>query len=499
MQKSFENAQRIFTLETSKEVSDSVGNKGAVECLDKQCLTHEQRKFQEKNHRKVEVKERQEADKYLADEFQNLNTTISSQNELNAFVDRFFPKKDKARLIAGKYLQMQKEFGRDVTEKELKKFVHENLIEKEELSIANQIKTDIGELEEIGLNRTEILETLVAKYKGKKAVKTWVENWTNFLVLNEFASTKPPAEKRAIQNIIAKADFTKESSFATSLLQVSKSSQISEITKFEIAQKFNASDITTVGAMDSKLKQIQIRKKDLEKAIDTKNTEKESLKSEIKDIENQLEALPLLDPKREEIEAKLTKRKQRLKDTEITIQTLLEERPKNVSFPLREGYSTRLNPNGTRTIEIDELNISVQLPENVLFMSRKNMLSINLAFVYRAFSLNGMESIFTPNIENGAVPDRKNRLFGSKILKQLGYPTNLILSQSNILQLQKDLGKLKQKGSSSTGMEDLETLGIWDFTKQEVNNYNLNSSLKFIRNNRGKNLDFEDVLQENQF
>ena len=121
------------------------------------------------------------------------------------------------------------------------------------------------------------------------------------------------------------------------------------------------------------------------------------------------------------------------------------------------------------------------------------MLSINLAFIYRAFALNGMERILTPNLKNGAIPDKKNRLLGSRILQQLGYPANVILSQVNIFQLQKDLIKLKQSGSASTGMEDMATLGIWDITQQEVDNNRLSSCLRFIRKNRSRDIGFNEL------
>lgn len=456
-------------------------------------LKLEQREKQRKNHENLEEQERLKADIYLENAIYKPENKLVRKDNLTEIVNQSYFSNTRAIEIALKYLERQNDFGIDVTESELKDKINIEIKKESEISTADKIKNYKYQLTQQGKLPTEILQTLISKFENEESISTWVSNWKNFLKLHQYAQTKSTVQQKAIQKIIAKADFTNQNAFTNTLSQISKSSEISTTTKLEIAQKFSNENVTTVVEMDNTLKQIQTRKKDLEKTINIKYVEKKSLKLEIENLENQLEKLPYHDPKREEIDVKLKEKKEALKDTENTIQTLEEESPKNVSFPLREGYTAKLNPNGTRTIEIDDLNFSLQLPENRLFMNQKNMLSINLVFAYRAFALNGMERIFTPNLENGAIPDKKNRLFGSRILKLLGYPTNQILSQTNIFQLQKDLSKLKQSGSSSTGMEDLKTLGIWDIAKQEVDNNRLNSCLWFIRKNRGRDVGFNEL------
>lgn len=185
-----------------------------------------------------------------------------------------------------------------------------------------------------------------------------------------------------------------------------------------------------------------------------------------------------------------------LEQTETEIENLEKEKPKEISFKLREGFSAKLNPNGSRTINIEGSSFTIQLPDNALFMGRKNMLSINLAFTYKALSNVGMESLFTPQLNSNEVPDKNQRLFSNQILKELGYKNDTILSQSSINQLEKDLSKLKRKGSNTTGIEDLTALNIWDISTQEVNMSRLKSCLGFVRENRGREIGFEN-LKEN--
>jgi hypothetical protein len=81
-------------------------------------------------------------------------------------------------------------------------------------------------------------------------------------------------------------------------------------------------------------------------------------------------------------------------------------------------------------------------------------------------------------------------------LNGLSYKTDQILSQSNIYQLEKDLGKLKQTGSNTTGIEDLEALGIWDISSQSVNSNQLGYCLHFIRENRERDIGFAELKEK---
>lgn len=486
MRNSCENKPATPRLAVSNEAADFHQENHKSPFLNQPISNVKQRKEQQNYHKKIEQEEKEKLNILLEREM--------DQVDLESFVFNEFGDNELALQYARDYIAEKEMFGITITKELLRNSVNKKLENRHGFSIKSEIVMIKKQLTKQGKSTTEILQILIVKFENEESVSTWVSNWKSYLALHQYAQTKSFTEKQAIENIITKADFTKENAFASSLSQISKSSEISIGTKLEITQKYNTENIATVGAMDNTLKQIQTRKMDIEKAIYTKKKEKKSLKSEIENLENQLGTLPPHDPKRKEIDAKLIEKTEKLKDTETTIQTLVEETPKDVSIPLRVGFTAKLNPNGTRTIEIDNFKFSVQLPENRLFMSRKNMLSINLAFVYSEFSLNGMERVFIPNLKSGAIPDKKNRLLGSRILKQLGYPINVILSQANIFQLHKDLGKLKQQGSNSAGIEDLEVLGIMD-VKQEVNISRLNACLSFIRENRGRQIGFEEVRE----
>lgn len=490
MQNSCEKIHAVLSSSVSLEADDSSMRNHTSNNKERSNFIKNLRNQQNK----IEKNERKVADQELENEISSLD--ILSQNELSDFLQKNFPNNSQANDFAQKYYNDQISLGLSVDEEYLLKSINKLTNNEHKLSTADKIKNFKEQLSQQGKSSGEILQILITKYEKEEAVNTWVENWKSFLQLHEFAKNKPPTERQTIQNIIAKADFSNENSFATSLSEIANSVEISVQTKFEISQKFKGEDISSVGAMDSALKQIKLKKTRIEHAINEKKVEKKFLDSEIKAIEDELDYLPLDDPKREKLKVNLIQKKQVLEQTLTTIADLETEKPKEVSIILRDGVSAKLNLDGSRCVEIGENKFIIQLPENALFMGHKNMLSINLAFTYKIFNQLGMEAIITPPLKNGEIPDKQQRLFGSRILKQLGFPTDQILSQSNIYQLEKDLEKLKQTGSNSTGIEDLESLGIWDISSQSVNSNQLEYCLHFIRKNRERDIGFAELNEQ---
>jgi hypothetical protein len=493
MRNNLENSQPMLQSADSKESAVYARHNRPQVTFEQLNFKAKQREKQRVNHEKLEQKDQEKADIELEKDIQELETQIITNDNIEEFVELNYSGNKKAFEIAQKYLDKQTNFGRIVSETELKNKIEPEIDETNELSNEDKIKNIKEQLIQQGKSPKEILQTLIAKFENEEAVNTWMENWKNFLKLHQYAENKPPAERKAIQQIISKADFTAENSFDTALSEIQNSTEISTETKTDLQKQFGAANIQTVSGMDNALNQIKNQKKEIEKQIDSKKSEKESLQSEITDLEKELETLSPDDPKAEELKKKLAEKKKILEQTESEIENLEEEKPEKVSFELRTGFSAQLNPNGSRTINITDSNFAIQLPDNTLFMSRKNMLSINLAFTYKALNNVGMDSLFTPKLNNGEVPDKKQRLFSNQILQGLGYKTDVILSQPSINQLEKDLSKLKQKGSNTTGIEDLTTLGIWDNSTQEVNMSRLKSCLDFVRENRNRQIEFEDI------
>jgi len=489
MQNSFEKIPAALSV-VSKKTADPTKRNHTSSYIERSSFINNLRNEQKKSERE----ERDNADQKLEDEISALN--ISSQKELSDFVQKNFPNNAQANDIAQKYFNEQISLGFSVDEEYLLRSINKLTNNEHELSTADKIKNFKEKLSQQGKSPTEILQTLIKEYGNEEAVSTWVENWKSFLQLHELAENKPSTERQAIQNIIAKADFSNENAFTNSLSEIANSVEISTETKLEISHKFKGESVSSVGEMDSALKQLKSKKAKIEDAINEKKFEKTSLLSDIETMEDELKNLPMDDPKREKLKTNLIMKKQVLEQTVTTIADLETERPKEVSFTLRDGVSAKLNPDGSRCVEIGENKFTIQLPENALFMGRKNILSINLAFTYKILSQLGIETLFTPKLKNGEVPDKQQRLFGRQILNELGYKTDQILSQSSIFQLENDLGKLKQKGSNTTGMEDLEALGIWDISNQSVNENQFNSCLHFIRENRERDIGFAELKEK---
>ncbi len=304
--------------------------------------------------------------------------------------------------------------------------------------------------------------------------------------MHQFAETKPPAERKAIQNIISKADFTSENAFENSLIEISKSADISAQTKLEISREFDGANVFSVDDMDSTLKEVKSHKQKIQNAIDLKSSEKDSLKTEIVNLESKIEELPVEDPKRKEITKELEQKKESLRQTETEIESLESTKPKDISFQLREGFSAKLNPDGSRSIKINSLDFAIKLPSNFLPLTgTKNLRSINLAFPYFALkNQNIARFIFSPNLKNNDVPNKGNRKMGHLILDSLGIDDTKILSEENIKQLNVDLSRLTSIPGKN-GQECLIELGGFDIASQSLNKKRFAEVLKYVRENRG--------------
>jgi len=459
-------------LENNSVVQNSGDFNRSPESVNGEKLHLEQYNYrvqQQKLHKKIEDKERLKADL-----------------DLDKFINTHYPGNDEALDLAKEHFIMQEVSGIHIGEKELKKYIDEKLIENKELSNEDRIKNYKEELTKQGKSQTEILSLLISKFENVETVSVWVENWRNFQKLHNFAESKPPVERQVIQNIISKADFTSESAFSTSLAEISQSAEISTETKLEISREFGGSHIDSVDGMDYQLQQVKEHTKAIEKKISIKSHEKSFLNLEIENLEDEIENLPLDDPKRQELEAKIEQKKEILEQTESEIDRLEKGKPKDLSFKLRKGFSAKLNSDGSRSIRIDNENFAIKLPSNKwLFSDKKNMRSINLVFPYIALkNQNIADSLFRPNLENNGIPSIENRKMGHLILNSLGFDDTKILSEENIKQLKKDLSFLTPK-NGKTGQENLIELEVFDVASQSVDNGKLKKVLEFVRKNRG--------------
>ena len=412
-------------------------------------------------------------------------------------MEKYYPKNLKAEKISRDFFEKNNSIGINVSKEELKNKIDSNIEKKEEISTADKIKNYKEELTQQGKSQTEILNLLIAKFENEEAVSVWVENWRNFQKLHHFAENKPPAERRAIQNIIGNADFTSENAFSTSLAEISQSAEISQETKLEISQEFNGANVFSVDDLNAGLKQQKTRKVAIENAISTKSREKNQLDLEIEQLENELEKLPLDDPKREELATKIEQKKEVLENTETQIKDLEKTTPKDVSFPLREGFSAKLNDDGSRSIKINSQNFAIKIPSNRLpFTTTKNLRAINLAFPYTILKeLHIADTIFSPNLENNTVPSKSQRDMGHLILSSLGIDDTQILSTENIKKLKKDLSFL-QPQNGKTGKENLIELGVYDVGSRSLDKEKFREILKRIRENRGLGDGFFEKLNE---
>jgi len=375
--------------------------------------------------------------------------------------------------------------GISVNKKEIEKTTNDSLHINKELSNEDRIKAYTETIRQ-GKSQTEILSLLIAKFENEEAVSTWVENWRNFQKLHRFAESKSPKERKVIERIISKADFTSETAFSTSLLEIAQSKEISDETKLKISREFNGANVFSVNDFNNTLQEVKTHKQKIENAISTKSHEKEFLDSEINELKSKIEKLPLSDPKRQELEQKLEQKKTVLKQTESEIDSLEKAKPKNVSFQLREGVFAKLNPDGTRSIQLNSRDFAIKLPSNFLpFTDMKNMRSINLAFPFLALkNQNIARFLFQPNLISNQVPSNENRKMGHLILNSLGFDDSKIITEENIKQLNTDLARLTSI-PAKTGKECLIEFGVFDIVSQSLSQKRLLEVLGHIRENRG--------------
>ncbi len=489
MRNNLENSSAMLKSANSLEFADSSERNHSSLTLEQQNYRLNEQKTQRKFREKIENNEHENADKDLETELSSLE--IINQIDLDDFLDKNFPNSLQSKKLAQEYYNEQISLGFSVTIKFIRKYILKFVDKKEEISTADQIKNFKEELAQQGKSQSEILKILIEKFENEEAVSVWVENWRNFQKLSEFAESKPPKERRAIENIISKADFTSENAFATSLTEISQSSEISNATKLEISREFNGARVFSVNDLDNGLKQQQTRKTEIENAINSKSREKTALSSDIENLEDELEKLPLNDPKRQELEEKIEQKKEVLKQTKSDIVTLEKAKPKEVSFSLRSGFSAKLNDDGTRSIRINSRDFAIKLPSNFLpFTDTKNLRSINLAFPYLALKNQDIANIiFSPNLENNSVPTKRNRDMSHLILSTLKIDDSQILSENNILQLNKDLSRLTSVQNGKSSQEKLIDLGVFDITSQSLDKEKFRGILTFIRENRGLNDD----------
>lgn len=229
--------------------------------------------------------------------------------------------------------------------------------------------------------------------------------------------------------------------------------------------------------MDYQLKKVKNHTKAIEQEIDNKSRKQESLDLEIDELETELDSLPFDSPKRYEIQEQIAQKKEQLENTNDEIKRLEKDKPEDISFMLREGFLVKLNPNGSRSIEVDD-NFSLKLPSHRLpLTTTRNLRTINLAFPFKILKdLHVADIIFSPKMENHAVPSVENRKMGHLILNSLGIDDSRILSEESIKKLRKDLAILNPK-NGKTNYEHLIDTHIFDVDSFKINKSKLRDVL----------------------
>jgi len=486
MPNNFEKNSATRKSDELKSSSDSLKENQDSLSIEQLKYREEQQKERSKSREKIDIQEHLKADIDLESDINNLGSNYITISNLKDFIEENFAGNSEALNYAKKHLERQAMFGAKVSKNKLVEKINQNIDKEDNISTADKIKNFKEQLLKEGKSPTVILQTLIAKFENEEAVSVWVDNWKNYLKLHQFAENKPPAEREAIQKIISKANFSDENSFDVSLIAIAQSTEISSKTKLELAREFGGSHIDSVDGMDYQLKQVEIHKKAVENQISVKSREKSSLDSEIESLEDELDTLPLDDPKRQELEEKIEQKKEILGQTENEIDRLEKGKPKDISFQLREGFLAKLNPDGSRSIKIDSAGFAIKIPSNRLpFTSTKNLRAINLAFPYLALkNQNIANTIFVPNLDNNSVPTKSQRDMGHLILSSLGIDDTRILSEENIKHLKKDLSVLTPK-NGKTGQENLIELGVFDVDSQSLDKGKLKKTLELTRENRG--------------
>lgn len=351
------------------------------------------------------------------------------------------------------------------------------------VSIEQQVSSLHIELLSKGGSSKDILAKLISAFYGNPEVSTWVNNWKNFLRLHDFATTKPPAERKAITSIIATADFRSSTSFTETLVKIKESEDISIATKREITQKFDPSHITSIKDMDLQLKKIKKAQRHIRQELSSYKAENDKIALKKRNKIKQLKALPLDDPKRKKLEREV----QNLQDQEERVMkqvTSLEAaRKTDISFELRPNYHVELSKDGTRSIRYQDYPFTIPLPSNTLpFQGRKNIRSLNTAFVFIPLHTAGMTDIlYRPPLKSGVVPSKQHRDMTHFILSHLGYNDDVILSASDIHKLAKQLATLSSQAPTESGRYNLAELRIYDKFEDKVDMERLGEYLEMVR------------------
>lgn len=342
-------------------------------------------------------------------------------------------------------------------------------------------------LESEGKSSEEILKMLIAHFENEEAVQVWVKNWKQFLKLHEFAKTKPPEERKALEGIISNADFSASDSFDLTLRKIEKSELLSAETKFEIAQKFDGSKVFSVDRMDRNLKHLKKRKKEAAKELLKKKKTQIALNKEIEILEKKIKSLPPDSGERKELETKLETKKAQNEAQSNTIQELKAIENQAITFELREGFFAKENPDGSRCIVIDDMAFEIKLPTNrIFFMGRKNLRSLNLVFPFRALQKqNVAKYFFRPKLKSKSIPNKEQRNMSHLILSSLGLNDDVILSEENIAQMENDFRVLTTFMPAKSPKECFEALSILDTETGTLDKVKLKDVLGFMKENRG--------------
>ncbi len=443
------NNEGMFKKAKSNEFADYRGDNHSNRFLDHHHLSRKQLENQEK----VEREEKTEADAELDRKLANLNSI----------------------------------FDLETSENDLAIITNSHEVDKEKVSLEDQVINLNAKLKSEGKSTKEILSTLLSEYGKEKSLSTWVENWKNFQQLREFAKTKPPKEQKAISQIITKADFTSKSAFNDTLIQIEESEDISRETKKEIALKFGRSEVRSVKQMDNRLKLLKKENQKVLSKIEEERTYNSGLKSKLKELDKKLKNASLTYEEQEKLKAEKKQIEDQIKTSKSELQKLEEAKKEEISFPLRKGFKAVLKKNGKRQIQTLDGKLTVTLPSNKpLFSSGKNRQSINFAFVQNALMKSGLAThLIKPSFKNKSTPDRSLRVYSDKIIRTLGLQNDQILSSADLDVLIKDLMLLAEYKPAFSPYENLKSLGIIDKENRMLKKNVFFKYLEYLRESRG--------------
>lgn len=430
------------------------------------------------------LEEIQRTDKALSQELKD-NGSIINQSNLFAFIQENYFQNNEAFKIARTYLQQQELFGLTVSKNELRQKVDTIISREQTVSKEDQIKGFKENLQTNGKSSEQILRLLLNKFGNETEIPALISNWQKFLRLHELAKTKSPQEQRVIQRIISNADFTSESAFSVSLSAIQSSVELSDQTKLEISMEFNGADVHSIRQMDSGLQFLKSQKQKINSVLNKKVEQLNTLNSDIKNLENQIDDLLSGDEKRKELEDQLSQKKDLLNKTKVHVEFLETERKRDIVFEIRSGFFAKLNPDSSRSLKNPE-NFSLKLPSNALpFTGMKNRRTVNLSFVCSPLIRFGiLDEIFSPNLESDTVPMKVHRDMGHFILDAFGIDDNQLLSETNIAQLDKDLARLTDSNGVKSSREHFVDLGIYNIADQSLNMKQFKRALVFVKENR---------------